>query len=206
MKPKKRIILIILDGWGIGEKNDKNAVELAETKVLDNLKSEYPTTSLICSGNDVGLPHGTMGNSEVGHLNIGAGRIVYQDLLRINNSIADGSFSKNSALNSVMDKVFAKKSSLHIIGLLSDGGVHSHIKHLFALCDMANRKKIKNFFIHPITDGRDTPPDSGLGYMKSCVEYISELGCGKIASICGRYFAMCLAGITTGLAWTLTIF
>ena len=187
---QKKVMLLILDGWGIGEKNNKNAVCISKTPFLDELKKTYPTTSLICSGENVGLPYGTMGNSEVGHLNIGAGRIVYQDLLKINNSIKDKTFFENLAINSVMDKVLKTQNSLHLIGLLSDAGVHSHLNHLFAIIDLAKKKGIKQLFIHAITDGRDTPPDSGLGYIKKTADYLSKIKCGQIASICGRYFAM----------------
>ncbi len=187
---QKKVLLMILDGWGIGKNNRNNAVYGAKTPVLDGLKAKYPKTSLVCSGDDVGLPSGTMGNSEVGHLNIGAGRIVYQNLLKINRSIENKTFFENFALNSVMNKVLKGDKSLHVIGLLSDAGVHSHINHLFAIIDTAKKKGIKKLFIHAVTDGRDTPPDSGIGYIKKIADYLLETGCGQIASICGRYYAM----------------
>ncbi|MBW1649897.1 MAG: 2,3-bisphosphoglycerate-independent phosphoglycerate mutase [Deltaproteobacteria bacterium] len=187
---QKKVLLMILDGWGIGGNNRNNAVYAAKTPILDGLKKKYPQTSLLCSGKDVGLPPAIMGNSEVGHLNIGAGRVVYQNLLKINESIKNKIFFENFAVNSVMDKVLKTERSLHVIGLLSDAGVHSHINHLFAIIDMAKKKGIKKLFVHAITDGRDTPPDSGLSYIKKTANYLSEIKCGQIASICGRYFAM----------------
>ena len=183
-------MLMILDGWGLSNKQEGNAVALARTPFLDKIKSEYPCTSLLCSGEAVGLPEGIMGNSEVGHLNIGAGRVVYQDLLRIDKAIRDKSFFENEALCRVMKEVKERSGSLHFIGLLSDGGVHSQISHLFALLDMAGEKGIENVYIHEILDGRDTPPDSGVSYTKSLQDYIEKTGIGNIASVCGRYYAM----------------
>ena len=184
------LMLIILDGWGVNPNQDNNAVSIARTPVLDNLKNEYPTTQLTCSGEAVGLPAGIMGNSEVGHLNIGAGRIVYQDLLRIDMAIEDKSFFENIELNAVMDKVNTGQSVLHLMGLVSDGGVHSQLTHLFALLDMAKQKGIEQVCVHVILDGRDTPPDGGAGYVSQLQDYMNATGCGKIASICGRYYAM----------------
>ena len=183
-------MLMILDGWGLSNKQEGNAVVLARTPFLDKIKSEYPCTSLLCSGEAVGLPQGIMGNSEVGHLNIGAGRVVYQDLLRIDKAIRDKSFFENEALCRVMNEVKGKGGSLHFIGLLSDGGVHSQISHLFALLDMARGKGIKNVYIHEILDGRDTPPDSGVLYTQMLKDYTEKTGIGNIASVCGRYYAM----------------
>ncbi|MBU3946993.1 MAG: 2,3-bisphosphoglycerate-independent phosphoglycerate mutase [Proteobacteria bacterium] len=183
-------MLIILDGWGINNTNEGNAIALAKTPFLDSIKKEYPSTSLKCSGEAVGLPAGIMGNSEVGHLNIGAGRVVYQDLLRIDKAIRDKSFFKNKALCLIMNDAKEKKAALHFIGLLSDGGVHSQINHLFALIDMAKENDLKNVYIHAILDGRDTAPDSGIKYMQQLQTYIDEKGVGKVASVCGRYFAM----------------
>jgi len=187
---QKLCILIILDGWGISSSSKGNAIALARTPFLDKLKSEYPNTRLLCSGEAVGLPEGVMGNSEVGHLNIGAGRVVYQDLVRINKAIRDKSFFENEALCSVINMVKDENASLHLMGLLSDGGVHSHINHLFALIDMAAEKGLKRIYIHPILDGRDTPPDSGVIFMQKLQDYITDKGAGEIASVCGRYFAM----------------
>ncbi|MDQ1331037.1 MAG: 2,3-bisphosphoglycerate-independent phosphoglycerate mutase [Thermodesulfobacteriota bacterium] len=183
-------MLMILDGWGLSDKQEGNAVALARTPFLDKLKSEYQRTSLLCSGEAVGLPEGIMGNSEVGHLNIGAGRVVYQDLLRIDKSISDKSFFENEALCRVMKEVKEKSGSLHFMGLLSDGGVHSRINHLLALIDMAKEKGPENVYIHAILDGRDTPPDSGQLYIRRLKDYIEKTGTGSIASVCGRYYAM----------------
>lgn len=190
MKNVKFCMLMILDGWGINPEEYGNAFAQANTPCLDSLMEEYPVTSLKCSGEDVGLPDGIMGNSEVGHLNIGAGRIVYQDLLRIDKSISDGSFFENQSFESVMSKIKENDSSLHLMGLVSDGGVHSQLTHLFALIDMAKKYGLEKVFIHVILDGRDTPPDSGAGYVASLKEYIDKKGCGKIGSVCGRYYAM----------------
>ena len=180
-------LLMILDGWGIGPKTPANAVAAARTPFLDRLAKSYPHTRLLCSGEAVGLPPGVMGNSEVGHLNIGAGRIVYQDLMRINRSIQDGSLEKNEALCRVMDRVKASGSALHLLGLVSDGGVHSHLDHLLALVKMARNRGLDRIFIHAVLDGRDTPPDSGAGYVRRIQD---TAGPGRIATICGRYFAM----------------
>ncbi|RZB30274.1 MAG: 2,3-bisphosphoglycerate-independent phosphoglycerate mutase [Desulfobacteraceae bacterium Eth-SRB1] len=190
IKNNRPCMLMILDGWGIGPDGDGNAVYLARTPCLDRLKKEYSSTRLLCSGEAVGLPKGFMGNSEVGHLNIGAGRIVYQDLLRINMAIRDGSFAENNALNSVISKVGDNNSALHLIGLLSDGGVHSHINHLFALLDLAKNKGLTRVYVHAITDGRDTLSDSGAGYLQDLQEYIDKIGLGAIATVCGRFYAM----------------
>jgi 2,3-bisphosphoglycerate-independent phosphoglycerate mutase len=183
-------MLMILDGWGLSDKREGNAVAMAGTPFLDGIKSEYPSTTLLCSGEAVGLPEGIMGNSEVGHLNIGAGRVVYQDLLRIDKAIRDKSFFENEALCRVMKEVRDRKGSLHLIGLLSDGGVHSHINHLFALLDMAGENGLHDVYVHEILDGRDTPPDSGVMYTQMLKDYINKKGTGHIASVCGRYFAM----------------
>ncbi len=186
----KFCMLIILDGWGISLTRERNAIFLAKTPFLDKLYKEYPYTQLLCSGESVGLPDGIMGNSEVGHLNIGAGRVVYQDLLRIDAAIRDGSFFDIKELNSAISKVKANNSSLHLMGLVSDGGVHSHLNHLFALLDMAGKKDITRVYIHAILDGRDTPPDSGIKFIKHLQDYIIKNKVGNIATVCGRYFAM----------------
>ncbi len=162
MKP---VMLIILDGWGYRPANEGNAISLAHTPFLDSLQTQYPQTRLLCAGEAVGLPPGVMGNSEVGHLNIGAGRIVYQDLLRINKAIQDGSFPKNKILNSILSRIKANHSALHLMGLVSDGGVHSHLNHLFALLDAAVAYGLRNIYIHAILDGRDAPPGSGTDYL-----------------------------------------
>ena len=184
------VMLMILDGWGINPNIEGNAVAAANTPFLDNLQEIYPTTKLVTCGPDVGLPEGIMGNSEVGHLNIGAGRIVYQDLLRIDRAIADGSFFTNPVLNRVMDTVTEKGGRLHLMGLVSDGGVHSQLAHLLALLDMARGRKGLETFVHVITDGRDTAPHNGLGYLEQLQAHIARHGYGRIASICGRYYAM----------------
>ncbi|HDI60553.1 MAG TPA: 2,3-bisphosphoglycerate-independent phosphoglycerate mutase [Desulfobacteraceae bacterium] len=184
------VMLIILDGWGINPSTAGNAVAAARTPVLDALQETYPTTQLITCGPDVGLPEGIMGNSEVGHLNIGAGRIVYQDLLRIDRAIADGSFFANPVLNRVMDAAVESGGRLHLMGLVSDGGVHSQLTHLLALLDMARAKKGLDTFVHAITDGRDTAPDSGLGYLEHVQAHIARHSYGRVASVCGRYWAM----------------
>ncbi len=183
-------MLVILDGWGIAPPGKGNAVTLANTPCLDRLQKEYPTAKLLCYGEAVGLPDGIMGNSEVGHLNIGAGRIVYQDLLRIDLAIRDKSFFENKALSSVMEKVIKTGNTLHLMGLVSDGGVHSQLSHLFALIDMAAKKGVKKTCIHAIMDGRDTSPTSGAGFIKKLMEYTKKKGHGEIATICGRYYAM----------------
>lgn len=182
--------LIILDGWGIGEDYEGNAIKRAKTPNFDVLMRKYPNTVLSASGYDVGLPKGQMGNSEVGHLNIGAGRIVYQDLTRITKSIEDGEFENNEALNNAID--FAKKnnSTLHLMGLLSDGGVHSHITHLYSLIELAKKNGLSNVEIHCITDGRDVSPTSSPNYIKQLKKKIKNIGLGHIASIMGRYYAM----------------
>ena len=190
MNRHKKCMLIILDGCGINHVEEGNAVFQAKTPCLDRLKKEYPNTELLCSGEAVGLPKGIMGNSEVGHLNIGAGRIVYQDLLRIDSAIADGTFFKNDTLNTVISGVKNNNSALHLMGLVSDGGVHSQLTHLFALIDLAKQKGISRIFIHAILDGRDTPPDSGAKYINNLQEYIKKDDTVSIATICGRFYAM----------------
>ncbi len=182
--------LLILDGWGINSERKGNATAIANTPFLDMLELRYPCAQLLCSGEAVGLPEGVMGNSEVGHMNIGAGRKVFQDLVRINKAINDGSFFKNKALITVMQRVKTEKKALHLIGLLSDGGVHSHIDHLFALIDMAAAMDIKEVFIHPILDGRDTSPTSGAAFLTKLENYITEKKTGRIATLCGRFYAM----------------
>lgn len=190
MDTVKTCMLMILDGWGINPSSFNNAVAEARTPNLDRLLKEYPNTQLTCSGSAVGLPDGIMGNSEVGHLNIGAGRTVFQTLLRIDNSIRDGSFASNEILTSVMSNTVTKGSALHLMGLVSDGGVHSQLKHLFALIDMAEATGVEKVCIHAILDGRDTPPDSGVGYIEALQAYIGNKKNIAIATICGRFYAM----------------
>lgn len=187
---KKRCVLLILDGWGLGEAAPYNAIHVADTPFLDKIMAEYPHTCLKCTGEAVGLPEGIMGNSEVGHLNIGAGRVVYQVLLRIDLAIRDGSFFENPALSEVMKEVKSRGSALHLMGLVSDAGVHSQLHHLFALLDMAKRYGLERVFIHPILDGRDTPPDSGAMYVGQLQSYLQDFPFAEIATLCGRYYAM----------------
>lgn len=186
----RQYLLMIMDGVGLNDEEKGNAFKLANTPNLDRLTIKYPNTYVKTSGAAVGLPDGQMGNSEVGHTNIGAGRIVYQELTRITKEIEDGNFYNNPELKKAMQNVKKNNSSLHIVGLVSDGGVHSHIKHLFALLEMAKRENIKNVFVHAILDGRDTPPTSAVDYIKQLEEKMKELGVGKIATLSGRFYAM----------------
>ena len=187
MKP---LVLMILDGFGYNESDYGNAIRAAKMPNLDRIKKISPMTVINASGVDVGLPKGQMGNSEVGHTNIGAGRIVYQPLMRITNAVNDGSFFENPALSGAFENCEKNNSALHIMGLLSDGGVHSHIEHLFALIDMAKRRNIKNLYIHCFMDGRDTPPESGIGYVEALQKKLDESGAGVIATLGGRYYGM----------------
>ncbi len=182
------VILVVLDGWGISSNPAIDATEKANIPFYKNLLREYPHTVLDASGEAVGLPEGQMGNSEVGHLNLGAGRIVYQDFTRINNSIADGTFTENPALLQAIRA--AENNALHLIGLVSDGGVHSHINHLYALIDMAIANGIKKIFIHALMDGRDTPPSSGINFIRQLESFIKNKPEVKIATVTGRYWAM----------------
>ena len=182
--------LIIMDGFGLANASDDNAVSLAQTPVLDRLFREYANTTLSASGLDVGLPDGQMGNSEVGHTNIGGGRVVFQDLPRISRAIDDGSFFKNEAYNKAMDNCLKNGSSLHLYGLLSDGGVHSHIQHLFALLQMAKDKGLEKVYVHCFLDGRDVSPTSGKGFVQELCDKCAEIGVGKIATVMGRYYAI----------------
>ncbi|MEW6594904.1 MAG: 2,3-bisphosphoglycerate-independent phosphoglycerate mutase [Thermodesulfobacteriota bacterium] len=184
------VLLAILDGWGYGEPSATNAIHLANTPNMDRWQREYPFTTLIAHNGAVGLPEGQMGNSEVGHLNIGAGRIVYQDFTRINREIVTGSFRQNPVLSAAMGKVAAAGGSLHLLGLVSDGGVHSHINHLVALLEMAAGIGLREVFVHAFMDGRDTPPKSGAGYMAQLQEAMDRIGTGRVATVCGRYYAM----------------
>lgn len=183
------MILIIMDGWALGKVKSSDAIQHANTPFVSSLYGKYPNTTLITCGEHVGLPEGQMGNSEVGHLNIGAGRIVYQELQRINVAIRDGSFAKNKTLLQAIH--FAKNNNkpLHLIGLVSNGGVHSHINHVKAIVDTCRNEGLKEVFIHAFTDGRDTDPKSGLGFMQDLQEYLAK-SIGKIASVSGRYYAM----------------
>ena len=185
-----KFILIILDGFGLRKEKKGNAYALANTPILNNLFNNYPTSSIETSGKFVGLPDGVMGNSEVGHMNIGAGRIVKQDLVRINNDIRKNTLKDNKQLISVFNYVKKNNTTLHFLGLLSDAGVHSHIDHLKYLLKSAKENNIKSAVIHVITDGRDTSPKSGINYLKELQEFIDKIKFGEIVTICGRYYAM----------------
>ena len=187
---KKMTALIIMDGFGERAETYGNAIKLAGTPNLDKLEAEYPHTIIGASGMDVGLPDGQMGNSEVGHLNIGAGRIVYQELTRITKSIQDGDFFKVPEFVDACQKAKKNGGKLHLMGLLSDGGVHSHITHLFALIDLAKQQGLDNVYVHCIMDGRDTPPSSGIEYVQQLQDYMDKVHFGKIATISGRFWAM----------------
>ena len=186
----KPIALIILDGWGVSSRTEGNAIALANKPNIDKYLQQYPHTVLQASGEDVGLPAGQMGNSEVGHLNIGAGRIVYQELTRITRSIRDGSFFSNKELLAAVDYAKKNNGSLHLMGLLSDGGVHSHLDHLYALLELAKKEKLNRVYIHAFLDGRDVPPASAVGYIDAVEKKCLEVGLGKIATVMGRYYAM----------------
>lgn len=187
---KRPTMLMILDGFGENKDSFGNAIAQANTPALDDIFKTYPKTTLKACGLAVGLPEGQMGNSEVGHLNIGAGRIVYQELTRITKEIEDGSFLENKAINQAMNHVKQHGSALHLSGLLSDGGVHSHISHLFALIDMAAKKGIEALYVHCYLDGRDVPPRCALTYIKQLEDHMNQVGLGKISTISGRYYAM----------------
>ena len=185
----KKVILIIMDGWGLGKVASADAIQHAKTPFVSSLYSKYPNTTLTTCGEAVGLPEGQMGNSEVGHLNLGAGRIVYQELQRINVAIRDGSFAKNDMLLNSVRRAKKDRKPLHLIGLVSDGGVHSHINHLKALIDVCKSENLDEVFVHAFTDGRDTDPKSGLGFIKDLQSHLNKT-VGKIASVSGRYYAM----------------
>ncbi len=186
----KVTMLMILDGFGDNPNKDGNAIKLANTPNIDKLMKKYPNTDIYTSGKYVGLPDGQMGNSEVGHTNIGAGRIVYQELTRITKSIEDGDFFSNPEFIAAIENCKKHNSKLHILGLVSDGGVHSHIRHLYGLLEMAKRRDFENVYVHCFLDGRDTPPASAEGYIAKLQDKMKEKGIGKIASISGRFYAM----------------
>lgn len=187
---KRPTLLLILDGFGLNENTKANAVYTAKTPNIDRLMKEYPFVHGNASGLHVGLPDGQMGNSEVGHLNMGAGRVVFQELTRITKEIEDGDFFKNEALLNAMNNVKKNNSALHLYGLLSDGGVHSHNTHLYGLLEMAKREGVSNVYVHCFMDGRDTAPTSGITYVEELQKKMKEIGVGKIATIMGRYYAM----------------
>lgn len=187
---KKPTVLMILDGYGLNDKTEGNAVAQANTPVMDGLMEKYPFVKGNASGMAVGLPDGQMGNSEVGHLNMGAGRIVYQELTRITKEIEDGDFFENEALKAAMENCKKNNSDLHLFGLLSDGGVHSHNTHMYALLEMAKRNGIENVYLHAFLDGRDTPPASGKDFVKEAMDKMEEIGVGQVATVMGRYYVM----------------
>ena len=187
---KKPAVLMILDGFGLNENGEHNAVAEAKKPNIDKLMAEYPWVKGNASGMAVGLPEGQMGNSEVGHLNMGAGRIVYQELTRITKEIQDGTFFENPALMSAVENCKANDSALHMFGLLSDGGVHSHNTHLYGLLELAKRNNLSKVYVHAFLDGRDTPPASGKDFVADLEAEMAKIGVGEVASVCGRYYAM----------------
>lgn len=187
---KKPVMLMILDGWGIGKDYPGNAIELGDTPNFDRLLKEWPHSSLKAAEKYVGLPKGQMGNSEVGHLNIGSGRIIYQDLTKISKSIEDGEFFKKKVFLDAIENARKNNSKLHLIGLVSDGGVHSHNSHLYALLELCKKENFNDVYIHAILDGRDVPPSIGKEQLEELMEKVEEIGIGKIASVSGRYYAM----------------
>jgi 2,3-bisphosphoglycerate-independent phosphoglycerate mutase len=186
---QKKVILVIMDGWGLGKVASADAIQHANVPFTKSLYSRYPNTTLTTCGEQVGLPDGQMGNSEVGHLNLGAGRIVYQELQRINVAIRDGSFAKNDVFLSSINHAKTNNKALHLLGLVSDGGVHSHINHLKAIIDVCKAKGLEEVYVHAFTDGRDCDPKSGLGFITELQEYLNKT-VGKIATVSGRYYAM----------------
>jgi 2,3-bisphosphoglycerate-independent phosphoglycerate mutase len=184
------LVLIVLDGWGLRPQREHNAIAMARTPVYNDLLARYPHAQLVASGEAVGLPPGQMGNSEVGHMNMGAGRVVYQDLTRIDKSIRDGELSDNPTLAAAMDRCMTGQHALHFVGLVSDGGVHSHQRHLYALVNMAAARGVRNLFVHVITDGRDTSPTGGIRYVAQLQDVMGLAGSGRIATLIGRYYAM----------------
>ena len=187
---KKPIVLTIMDGFGFNPEKNGNAIDFAKTPNLDKIFSECPTTQIGASGMDVGLPEGQMGNSEVGHTNIGAGRVVYQELTRITKSISDGDFFTNKAFLNAVENCKKNDSALHLMGLLSDGGVHSHIEHLYALVKLAKDNGLERVYIHALLDGRDVPPASAADYIDTLNNKLKEIGCGKLATVLGRFYGM----------------
>ena len=188
--PYRPVMLIVLDGWGIGPDDPGNAVKAADTPTMDRLLSSYPNSSLKCSGRDVGLPDGQMGNSEVGHLNLGAGFVVYQWITRIDAAIEDGSFFDNATFLDAINHAKSHNSALHLMGLIGNGGVHASQEHLVALLRLAHKHDVPRVFIHAFMDGRDTPPHSGHDFMQELLTSMADIGSGRIASISGRYYAM----------------
>ena len=192
MTDRRFAALIILDGWGLNPQTESNAVSLADTPTMDRLLAECPSTTLLTSGRSVGLPEGLMGNSEVGHLNLGAGRIVVQAVTQIDDRVRDGSFQRNSALLEALDRVAEGDGKLHLIGLVSDGGVHSWPNHYNRLIELAASRRLKGsqVLLHAFLDGRDTPPMSGLDHVEALIETLAQAGVGRVATLCGRYYSM----------------
>lgn len=188
--PVAPVVLVILDGWGYCEEKRGNAIAAAKTPIMDSLWAVYPHTTIRTSGKAVGLPEGQMGNSEVGHLNIGAGRVVPQELVRISDAVEDGSIALNPAIVKICQEVRSSNGKLHLVGLCSDGGVHSHLTHLFGLVDLAKEQQLSQVCIHAITDGRDTPPREGIKAITQLQDYIDQAGIGQIVTVSGRYYAM----------------
>ncbi len=188
--PVSPVVLVILDGWGYRPSQENNAIALAKTPVMDCLWTTYPRTLIETSGKDVGLPQGQMGNSEVGHLNLGAGRIVPQELVRISDAVEDGSLLKNPQLVEICQEVRSRKGKLHLIGLCSEGGVHSHLNHLLGLLDLAKEQNLEQVCVHAITDGRDTNPTQGINAIQKIESHIDQIGLGQIVTLSGRYYAM----------------
>ena len=188
--PRRPVVLVVLDGWGLGRDEPGNAVLAAETPVMDRLVASYPAATLLTSGEDVGLPPGQMGNSEVGHLNLGAGFVVYQWLTRVDRAIADGSFAANPTFRAALDHATRSGGTVHLLGLVSDGGVHSHVRHLEALLRLARAEGVERVHVHAFMDGRDTSPTAGLGYIADLERAMGEIGVGRIATVSGRYYAM----------------
>jgi 2,3-bisphosphoglycerate-independent phosphoglycerate mutase len=184
------VVLVILDGWGYRETKDGNAIAAAKKPVMDSLWEVYPRTPIRTSGRAVGLPNGQMGNSEVGHLNIGAGRVVPQELVRISDAVEDGSLLSNAALVELCSEVRSRGGKLHLTGLCSEGGVHSHLSHIWGLLQLAKAQEISEVCIHAITDGRDTNPKEGVEALAKIESYIEKVGVGRIATLSGRYYAM----------------
>ncbi|HEY0040195.1 MAG TPA: 2,3-bisphosphoglycerate-independent phosphoglycerate mutase, partial [Flavisolibacter sp.] len=189
MTPNRKVILLIMDGWGLGQVPSSDAIQNAKAPFVSSLYNKYPNTTLTTCGEAVGLPEGQMGNSEVGHLNLGAGRIVYQELQRINVAIRDGEITQNPTLLASIHYAKNNHKPLHFLGLVSDGGVHSHINHLKALLDICKQHELTNVFIHVFTDGRDTDPKSGLAFITELEEHLQH-STGRIATVNGRYYAM----------------
>ena len=187
---RRPVVLMVLDGFGLSDNKEYNAIAMANTPVIDKLMAECPYVKGFASGLAVGLPDGQMGNSEVGHMNIGSGRIIYQDLTLITKYIEDGVFFKNEDLLRAINNCKEKNSDLHVWGLLSDGGVHSHNTHLYAILELCKKEGFDRVYVHPFFDGRDTPPASGKDYLQALVDKMAEIGVGKVASMSGRYYAM----------------